>query len=194
MLGTINLEPYFEKITDQGWVIFNVNINFANKLRDCLNVLKTEQGLIPSALAHAHIEKNIRNDFIHWIENDSMEVSEKKLFTDLNILMNELKKYFRIPLVEIEAHYAHYPKNHFYKRHSDQCRINNHRFFSFVIYLNTGWQTKNGGQLCGYNNETEVFKINPDIGKMILFKSHFEHEVLASLTDRYSIAGWMRTA
>ena len=75
MFGTINLETYFDQITDQGWVIFNVNINFANKLRDCLNVLKTEQGLIPSALAHAHIEKNIRNDFIHWIENDSMEVS-----------------------------------------------------------------------------------------------------------------------
>ncbi len=194
MFGTINLETYFDQITDQGWAIIDVDIQFADELRDRLNTLILDDAFVMAGLANSIFKISIRNDFISWINNESDQVSEKKLFVHLNTLRRGLRDYFRMPLVDIEAHYAHYPKNHFYKKHTDQSSIKNRRFFSFVIYLNTAWRAIDGGQICGYKKNLEIFNINPDIGKMILFKSELEHEVLECFTDRYSIAGWIRTA
>ncbi|MGZ3690372.1 MAG: 2OG-Fe(II) oxygenase, partial [Pseudobdellovibrio sp.] len=37
-----------------------------------------------------------------------------------------------------------------------------------------------------------LFKLNPEIGQMLIFKSEVEHEVVPAHKTRYALTGWMR--
>jgi SM-20-related protein len=137
----------------------------------------------------------IRNDLIHWVKEDSSIPSEKMFNDQINLMMYQIKDYFRIGLRHFEAHYAIYPQGHFYLRHSDQKKEGNKRQFSFVYYLNQEWKPEYGGELVGYQGDTleRKFGVFPYGGTLALFKSDIEHEVCKSNSARFSITGWMRT-
>ncbi|MBC7457567.1 MAG: 2OG-Fe(II) oxygenase [Bdellovibrionaceae bacterium] len=137
----------------------------------------------------------IRNDLIHWVKDDTSIDAEKLFNQQINYMMYQIKDYFRVGLDHFEAHYALYPPNHFYQRHSDQKKENNKRQFSFVYYLNPKWKAEYGGELVGYHGDTSEreFGVFPNGGTLALFKSDIEHEVCISNSARFSITGWMRT-
>ncbi len=196
MFGTINLEPYFEKIQSDGWALLPFDQEQCNQLHNEVLRRETLNNLQQGSLANSLTNHALRNDFVSWINFDTQLVTEIKLIQALTDLQFALKNYFRLSLDHFELHYAKYPIGHFYKKHSDQKANDNKRLFSFVIYLNTDWQTQDGGELCGYKKKSteEIFRIPPAIGTMIVFKSELEHEVFTTRRDRYSIAGWIRTA
>ncbi|MCH2546483.1 MAG: 2OG-Fe(II) oxygenase [Alphaproteobacteria bacterium] len=114
----------------------------------------------------------------------------------MEILRCELNKRLMLGMFFFEAHFAHYPKGAYYKRHCDSFRGAKNRIISTVLYLNSDWKKENGGLLAMYRDEdaTEPFAtITPHIGNFVLFLSEgIPHEVLTAHAPRASIAGWFR--
>lgn len=199
MFGTINLEIYFSKIAESGWAVIPLDPSFAEQLKNELENKKKLNLFKPAALADSMTEKTIRNDLTCWIDENQPTTTESKLLQNLNDLQEQLKNYFRIALTNFEVHYALFPEGHFYHKHNDQKANNNHRFFSFVIYLNKNWNPDHKGRLLIYDksdseNNKVQFQMAPEFGQMILFRSDLLHEVEISRAERQSITGWIRTS
>lgn len=136
----------------------------------------------------------IRNDEIYWLDTKCQNLSEdeKRFLNFLETLRQEIKNEMRVSLTEVECHFAFYNEGHYYQKHRDTTSINNKRFFSFVLYLNENWKDSDGGHLVGYDQENVIFRIKPEIGQMIIFRSDLEHEVMPTLRRRFSLTGWFR--
>lgn len=194
MVQTNYLHENFSQIEANGWVILSLPIDF------CQDLLATAQDRLKAGLFKPAVVTNdsgskdeIRSDMTSWLQENSNDPTEVKLFSFLNKIKNELSEFFRFPLSQIECHYAIYEPGTKYDRHSDQTKENNKRFFSFVIYLNEKWQSHQGGQLIGYAADGSIlFQTEPMMGQMIIFKSELQHEVLPAQRQRWSVTGWFR--
>jgi SM-20-related protein len=199
VLQTINLELHLEEILNSGWTLLDLDLTAIRQLAKLAAERFANASFRMATVSEA---KNplleIRNDHILWLDAKNLQFADAELqiLNDLESLKTSLKNYFRIHLSELECHYAIYDPGHFYQRHSDITKYNNQRVFSFVIYLNEDWEEKDSGALVGYKpgqNVTEqLFTVLPHAGKMILFKSDIEHEVLKTNRQRLSLTGWFR--
>lgn len=135
-----------------------------------------------------------RSDRIHWL--NANQHAEAAYLTWMEHLRLGLNRELFMGLYDYEAHFAHYTKGAFYKRHLDAFQGNTNRILTTVFYLNPQWKEANGGQLLIYQDtqtSTPMLSILPQIGTLVIFLSdQFPHEVLAAQQDRYSIAGWFR--
>ena len=191
MPDSINLNNMLET---NGWALIEFDRILAQSLREKAVARYQNRDFKPASLAQLQNQK-IRNDQIFWLEAETHDAAEKKTLHLIKDYMQAIKDYFRIPLRDFECHYACYPAEHFYQKHSDQKLQDNKRYFSFVIYLNDSWLDTDGGQLVGYDSDQkEIFRLLPTLGTMILFRSDIIHEVLPSKKERFSLTGWMRTA
>lgn len=137
------------------------------------------------------VVNEVRGDFTFWLDKARDEELEDlfQVFDDVKFWINRL---CFLSLSDYEFHLAHYPKGSFYKRHLDQFAERNNRMISFIIYLNEGWKSGDGGELRIYPNEKEILDIPPLYNRCILFRSDtLEHEVLTANADRRSVTGWM---
>lgn len=191
-------EKYFAELGTQNWTQLPIDVDFSTKLHNSAES-KFNSALFKAAgITHSNIPQPhqalIRNDSIFWLDakSDMLKTIDHEALRQIQLLTEALKNYFRISLTKFECHYSVYPAGHFYKKHIDATAENNKRIFSFVIYLNNTWQPTDGGDLLGYEQEQILFKILPQAGKMILFKSNLEHEVLTTYKTRYSLTGWIR--
>lgn len=136
------------------------------------------------------VDKSIRGDYIQWLDKDSDEPIIHHFLHEIHQLKDYLNQTCYLGLKDFETHFAIYPENTFYKRHVDRFQLNAHRVLSFVLYLNINWQQGDGGELALYlDDKTEI--IQPLAGRLLLFRSELEHEVLLAHKPRYSITGWM---
>lgn len=143
-----------------------------------------------------HEVKNatIRSDKILWVHEftDETEVIGQWL-SDFS---GELKNYFRLPINDIEAHFAIYPAGSHYEKHIDNGKDVNNRLFTFIFYLNPNWQPGDGGELVIYDpvdSEKEIRRVEPRGGTFVLFRSDlFHHEVVSARVPRYTFTGWLR--
>ncbi|MGB0443129.1 MAG: 2OG-Fe(II) oxygenase, partial [Pseudohongiellaceae bacterium] len=98
-------------------------------------------------------------------------------------------------LFSFESHFSHYQSGDFYRKHLDAFKGEANRVLSLVTYLNRGWEPDQGGELVIYSPEdgTELVKVTPMFATLVLFLSEeFNHEVLSTSRNRYSVAGWFR--
>ncbi|RUA34045.1 MAG: oxidoreductase [Bacteroidetes bacterium] len=136
------------------------------------------------------LDKSIRGDYIQWLDRNNQHKIVLEFLDKMEGLKSALNETCYLGLKDFETHFAIYPENTFYKKHVDRFQQNAHRVISFVLYLNENWQEGDGGELAIYlNNKTEV--VQPLAGRLLLFRSELEHEVLMSYRKRYSITGWM---
>ena len=136
--------------------------------------------------------KSIRGDKIVWIGENNYD----GLLDSWHKFIKELCDYLNFNLFvgirDKEFHFAFYPKGAFYEKHIDQFKGRNNRLISCVLYLNESWQPGNGGELVLYLDDDQKEIITPTFGKMVCFRSElFEHEVLITNSNRYSITGWL---
>lgn len=193
MFTANDLSANFEDLTEKYWTILSIDQDFA------LNLLATAQkhetSFRPATTSTSlSTLTDIRSDQIYWLEEGHTHLNETEKLTlqQLHQLRAQLQDYFRISLSHLETHFAIYHEGEKYVRHRDTTAQNNKRVFSFVVYLNKTWSEADGGQLVGYKDESILFRIQPVIGQMILFRSDVEHEVLAAHKKRYSLTGWIR--
>lgn len=134
----------------------------------------------------------IRRDKINWLDNDTVEPTERAYLDRLLELAAYLNRTCYTGISDLEFHYACYETGAFYKRHLDRFRTDNARKVSVITYLNRDWNPEDGGELVMYLPAGEL-KVLPEIGKTALFLSDIvEHEVLVAKNRRLSVTGWMR--
>lgn len=136
----------------------------------------------------------VRGDELCWLE-PAMSAGGRYLAW-MDGLREVLNRELFLGIREFEAQYAHYPVGAFYKTHVDRHRDNNARVISAVCYLNADWPADAGGDIVMYDSEgRELFRQAPTAGTLVLFRSEdMPHEVLPAARERWSIAGWFRTA
>ena len=101
-----------------------------------------------------------------------------------------------------EGLYACYPEGGYYRRHVDSNALTSQslRLFSFLIYLNEGWQesdggclrihTDGGGDVPASSAAPSYVDVPPRAGTLVLFRSNIPHEVLDTSKPRMAVAGW----
>lgn len=139
------------------------------------------------------LNNSVRQDQTRWLTKDNpTDGAYIDQMADFRLAIN--RRLF-MGLFDYESHYAHYPPGAFYKKHLDAFKGQSNRVLTTVLYLNPEWQVDDGGQLLIYapDSETVIETVNPNFGTFVIFLSEqFPHEVVKSLRDRYSIAGWFR--
>lgn len=140
------------------------------------------------------LNTQIRQDETRWLTPD--HPTDSAYLAAMSSLRLALNERLFLGLFDYEAHYAHYPKGAFYKRHLDAFKGHSTRILTTVLYLNPDWQSVNGGQLVIYQPESDVIvtTIEPELATFVVFLSEkFPHEVRSCKQDRYSISGWFRS-
>ncbi|RAV27566.1 2OG-Fe(II) oxygenase [Sinomicrobium soli] len=145
------------------------------------------------------VEKEIRGDFIFWLNEGEARAGERRFFERINDLVAYLNKTCFMGIREKEFHYAVYPCGTFYRRHLDTFQNDDRRKLSVVFYLNgEDWKPEYGGELViytGRDGKEEEVTIYPFPGRMVIFESQvLEHEVKRVDRERLSITGWLKTS
>lgn len=139
--------------------------------------------------------ESIRGDKILWLENDNSNQTENLFFEKIENFIKYLNRTCYLGINKSEFHLAKYEPGKFYKKHKDSFENNKGRVLSVIVYLNTNWKLKDGGNLLIFpNNENDLgpLIINPIAGRMVCFESDkIEHEVEITNADRLSITGWL---
>ncbi|WP_322996029.1 2OG-Fe(II) oxygenase [Castellaniella sp.] len=138
----------------------------------------------------------IRGDSICWVQPDA-KIVEHPFFTWMTRFRQVLNQDYGMGLRSQEFHFARYDQGAGYKKHIDQHRGTDHRKVSIVLYLNPGWDARNGGELCLYDPyapDVEIQRFSPLAGRLAIFVSGvLPHQVLPAHAPRWSLTGWLRT-
>jgi SM-20-related protein len=144
----------------------------------------------------AECDASIRGDSICWLHEGAPTAPERALFAQLEALCVALNGALFLGISEFEAHYACYPPGAGYVRHVDRFRDDAARVISLVLYLNDDWRDTDGGALRIYatrDANTPTCELPPSGGTLVAMRSDtLPHEVLPAITERWSIAGWLR--
>lgn len=155
--------------------------------------LETQKSFKQAAIGNRtekQTNSEIRSDTIFWLEKE--DATFTFFFKKIDELILHLNRNFYLGINDLEFHLAHYPAGAFYKKHKDAFKSDDARKISVILYLNRNWKKENGGELKLYLGDPEK-TIEPIAGRLVVFESHLEHEVLESKTDRYSITGWLKS-
>jgi SM-20-related protein len=139
--------------------------------------------------------ESIRGDHTLWIDPLAPEAAFKPVLKFLETLREALNSRFYLGLKQFECHLAYYPAGSFYKKHSDRFETSSSRSLSFVFYLNSNWESSDGGELILFDkNDNALKSFSPMPGSFVCFMSEdFPHEVKSGLKERRSLTGWMHT-
>jgi SM-20-related protein len=141
-----------------------------------------------------NILTRIRSDRICWFPDEVLSLHFSEFYRQLGEIMAYMNRYFYMGLRRFEIHGAIYGPGQHYERHLDQHRHSSERVVTAVFYLNESWSPAEGGTLRVFKENGEVLtEVLPLAGRLLLFESaRYEHEVLVSHRDRYSLTGWFR--
>ena len=173
-----------------------LSVSLAGHLKENLIALYADQQMLAAGIGNntglIH-DKLLRSDKIYWLDRGHNDVYENSFFDLMDRFVVFLNSTCYTGITGYEFHYALYEKGSFYKKHLDQFRNNTSRAYSMIMYLNTGWQEKDGGELCIHHSD-HLQTISPLNGKCVFFKSsEMEHEVLITHQPRLSITGWLKS-
>ncbi len=189
------IERAIDHLAEKGYFIWDdfISSDSARELRNLAETNREEGNFKKAGIGKQtlfQVDKSIRGDYIQWLDKRTNEPAIQEFLSEIHLLKDYINQTCYLGLKDFETHFAIYPENTFYKRHVDRFQQNAHRVLSFVLYLNTSWQPGDGGELALYpDNETHIIK--PLAGRLLLFRSELEHEVLLAHKPRYSITGWM---
>ena len=142
------------------------------------------------------IQKEIRGDFIRWIDFAKIAPCEKKFIDWLDLFLQKLRPELLLGLSQFEFHYAFYPPQTHYEKHIDVFKKNSSRQISFVLYLNKNWAPTDGGEIVLFDEKDpsrESQRFAPHFGHLVLFLSDtIYHQVTFTNRERFSVTGWLK--
>lgn len=143
------------------------------------------------SLGQFELNRKVRGDEIYWLQRNETDQCIVLFFSEIQSLIENLKREFFLSLNDAEFHFAHYPPGTFYRRHLDQFKGRNNRQISVILYLNDHWKPGDGGELKIYTTEGSEL-IAPVGNRLAVFRSDtVEHEVLPTHVLRRSVTGWL---
>ena len=135
--------------------------------------------------------KLIRGDKILWIE-DFSRAPLHAYAEFFGLMQQSLRRELFLPIVRFESHLASYEPGSFYRWHVDRHRQNLRRIISCVIYL-SDWKEGDGGHLeIEKNTNSELVRIAPKKGRLVVFDSRLRHQVCEVNAQRWSLTSWFR--
>lgn len=182
-------------LIERGWYSCEsfLNPNLCQNLIIELNALP----LRASEIGKGHGKQNnplVRNDSLFWLNEASSGQAQDEYLEEMNKLIKIINRELYLGLRQFEGHFARYDQGGFYKKHLDQFKGKNERLISVITYLNT---PEEGGELRIYSRDDQnIIEVNitPKAGSLVCFLSNqIYHEVLPTVHERLSIAGWLRT-
>ena len=193
---SFSYDELLDALVDKGYFIADnfLSLELTRALRDdVLNLNK--QGMAEAGIGRGEqfqLDKSIRSDKTQWI--DGSTPAQKQFLDQCNELRTEINRQLFMGLYDYEAHYAVYEPGSFYQKHLDAFKGRSNRVLTNVVYLNDHWEADWGGELAVYDeNDQLVEKVAPEGGRALFFMSErFPHEVLKTMKQRLSIAGWYR--
>jgi SM-20-related protein len=194
-----SLTAHFDAIADglcqSGWILIPDFLSADGYLPLLERAHNLQNQYKPAGIgrgANHQTNSSLRTDSIFWL--DSGNEVDRVWLSCMEGLRLALNRRLFLGLFEYEAHYACYDAGSFYRRHVDAFHGEDNRVLSAVLYLNTDWQSEDGGELVLYpDGDPDGLKLSPQGGALAVFLSEdFPHEVLCSARTRYSIAGWFR--
>ncbi len=190
----IHITNIVEGIYERGYCVIDSFLNLEQQqfAIEQFNQLKSNftQAAI-GQLQHKQTNTEIRKDKITWLEETS-DVYVKLLETFLSALTLAINRRCFMGLNANEFMLALYEKNDFYKKHRDAFQQNDARKLSVIIYLNPNWKTEDAGELLLYTEDGTTQTIAPIGGRLVIFESYLEHEVLPTQANRLSLTGWLK--
>ncbi|WP_229712657.1 2OG-Fe(II) oxygenase [Marivirga lumbricoides] len=189
------IERAIDHLAEKGYFIWDdfISLSSVQELRNLAETNREEGNFKKAGIGKQvlfQVDKSIRGDYIQWIDKVPENPVLKSFIQEITDLKEYLNQTCYLGLKDFETHFAIYPENTFYKKHVDRFQQNAHRVLSFVLYLNTQWQNGDGGELALYLEDEQKI-IEPLAGRLLLFRSEMEHEVLLAHKPRYSVTGWM---
>lgn len=191
-----------DTLANQGWSVtteflpLDLVVALAEESRLLFNSGKLNKASVGKG---NHVTKNamIRGDRIGWIDDTQLTTAQQALMNHLEHLRQILNATLQLGLFEYEGHFSVYPVGSYYRKHLDQFHSDTARTVSCVIYLNSTWEEKDGGQLRIYlhpDDPLSFVDISPKGGTLVTFlSSDFWHEVLPAQKIRLSATGWFKT-
>ncbi|MBB1310546.1 2OG-Fe(II) oxygenase [Pseudoalteromonas sp. SR41-8] len=192
---SLNLIPgrYLTDIETHGYAVIEnmFDETLTNALiEDCYRINPNFKSAGIGRQQDLQIDKSIRTDKTFWFDGSSQaQIDYQNALEDIRVNLN---RYFFLGLFDYECHYAKYQHGDFYKKHYDAFKGRSNRVFTTVFYLNT---VQSGGELVIYKPKSKDVEITiqPKAGTFVMFESErFMHEVLPTIDNRYSVAGWFR--
>jgi len=190
------VERLVARIARDGWAIEPgfIDAGLTAALREQSRALDAAGAFRPAAIgagAARAVRPALRGDRLCWL-GPAEGAAEVALFATLEALRLALNRELALGLFDVECHYAIYAPGAGYVRHLDRSPAGAERVISAVLYLNEAWASEDGGAL-RLHVGPEVVTTLPAGGTLALFESaRFEHQVLESRRERFSIAGWFR--
>jgi SM-20-related protein len=183
-----------EGIYEKGFIVKDGFLSQENllKLIEYANTLKpTMHQASIGREQQNQINTEIRKDKIVWLEEDIEWFAG--LFTPfLEVFTLALNRRCFLGINTREFMLARYDKGDYYKKHRDAFQQNDSRKITIILYLNLNWQKTHGGELMLYTELGEAILVEPVAGRLVVFESVLEHEVLPSNAERVSITGWLK--
>jgi len=135
----------------------------------------------------------LRGDFIKWLEPENERPHTGSYLEQLDTLRLALNRRCFLGLQDAEVHMTQYPPHTGYHKHVDAFHRDENRRISVVLYLNFHWKPSYDGRLRIYPEAVNGAPIDvyPKAGRLAIFESTLEHEVLPATQRRFSITGWL---
>lgn len=169
--------------------------DLANNLKQNLLALQQKSLLIEAGTGNSELisyDSAVRSDSIYWLDKKNNNSFENDFFKQIEDFIIYLNQSCYTGITGYEFHYSLYEKGDFYLKHLDQFKNNPSRKYSMISYLNSNWQSSDGGELLIHQPNNNQ-KITPTQGKTVFFKSNeLVHEVLVTHNTRMSITGWLK--
>ena len=169
--------------------------DLANNLKQNLLALQQKSLLIEAGTGNSELisyDSAVRSDSIYWLDKKNNNSFENDFFKQIEDFIIYLNQSCYTGITGYEFRYSFYEKGDFYLKHLDQFKNNPSRKYSMISYLNSNWQSSDGGELLIHQPNNNQ-KITPTQGKTVFFKSNeLVHEVLVTHNTRMSITGWLK--
>lgn len=175
-------------------------------------LLQAAEQLSPDTLRPAGVgaaatrrrDPNVRGDSVAWIplqrETSADPIASLPCWPEINCLLANVVRSFnehvsmhgvRLKLPE-KVMLAHYSQGGKYVRHSDVSPLVPHRRVTVIIYLNETWREHHGGELRLHGvSLQQPLDILPLSGRLVLFRSEMEHEVMVTHRPRWALTAWL---
>ncbi|KAJ3237466.1 Egl nine 3 [Chytriomyces hyalinus] len=89
------------------------------------------------------------------------------------------------------AQLGFYSDGAMYVKHKDASPLIPGRLITAIMYFTENWEESQGGQLRLYSDDGSYTDIAPRFNRLLLFKSHLDHEVMPTFCDRFALTIWM---
>ena len=184
---------YLHSLGVRGWVNLPNFLPLDLTRRLYLEASQSSNSHIAGIGSAGHTNQDIRRDRTIWF--DGKTPAQKQYLELMEQIRLQVNEHFFAGLFEYEAHFAHYPKDAYYRKHRDALKGSSARVLTSVCYINENWNSSDGGELVIYDDaeNQKLAYIEPNGGSLVLFWSEeFPHDVLPASRDRFSVAGWFR--